>query len=164
MNGVEVLKRMIGTGEQFLLTLADDLREHPLAPPVEGGNHALWCVGHVAYADRAVLQMAFADENPLAHWKQMFGAGSQPTTDASACPTLAEVIDQFKQSRAAVLAKLEALTDADLDRPAVQVPEGREQMFGTVGACLCALALHPMHHRGQLADIRRMLARQPLLA
>ncbi|MEM1099882.1 MAG: hypothetical protein AAGH92_13975, partial [Planctomycetota bacterium] len=66
--------------------------------------------------------------------------------------------------RRTILAGLDRLTEADLNRPNMQTPEGFEAFFGTLGKVAASAPLHTMHHRGQLADIRRKLSRPPLMA
>jgi len=37
-------------------------------------------------------------------------------------------------------------------------------MFGTIGKAFTMVAMHPLIHRGQVADARRTLGRKPLMA
>ncbi len=163
MNGIDVLKRNHQMATQMFLGLAEDLRDQPLAAP-DGGNHAVWCLGHLAYTEGDMYSMMYGDENPLAEWEDLFVGGSQPSDDASIYPSFDEVLERFTQMRARTLDKLESLTDADLDQPSASYPEGFEAFLGTVGGCMIIAAIHPWHHRGQLADARRSLQREPLFA
>jgi len=164
MTGVEAFKTTMGLSAMLFESLAEDLRDSPMAVPCDGGNHALWSVGHMAYSEGQFLYMLFDMENPVAQWKDLFDGGTQPSSDASIYPTYDEVIDRYRELRAQMMARLDELTDADLDKPTPNPPEGFEQFFGTIGNALAALATHPMHHRGQLADARRSLQREPVLA
>lgn len=164
MNGIEVLKAAVALSGDIFASLAEDLKGDPMVRPCATGNHAMWSVGHMAISDRHFLYMMTGDENPLAGWQELFAGGTRPTDDASAYPPFEEVLAEFKAGRAAMWAKLDGMTDADLDKPAFAPPEGYEHVMGTIGACMVVAAIHPMHHRGQLADIRKVLTREPVMA
>ena len=53
-------------------------------PTPNGGNHPLWVLGHMAYVEGELVQhMMLGQPNPVAHWKSLFGPGSQPSADPS---------------------------------------------------------------------------------
>ena len=89
--------------------------------------------------------------------------GSEATTDASAYPTMDEILVKFEQIRAATIAHLDTLTDADLDAPS-HAPAEFGEMFGTVASCFAAMSNHMAFHTGQVADARRAAGRSPLMA
>ncbi len=164
MNTIDFLQHtFVVTGDIFV-GLAEDLRGHEMHRAFPGGNHAMWCVGHMACSDASSRTMVFGEPSPLEHWGELFNGGTMPVDDPSVYPAYDEVIDAFKQARADVVQRIARLNPADLDEPSAQVIEGFEPIFGTVGKALGMIATHGMHHRGQLADIRRSLQRQPLLA
>ena len=57
------------------------------------------------------------------------------------------------------LAKLAALTDADLDQPA---PEAYRHFMRNIGDLFTIQGSHAMMHAGQWAVVRRKLGRPPL--
>jgi uncharacterized protein YndB with AHSA1/START domain len=167
VSSIEFIKQSLQFSTNVFLSLAEDLRDAPMAAPFDGGNHATWCVGHLAYSEGALCSMIFGGENPLARWKELFAAGTTPSDDASVYPAYNELMDQFKSMRQRTLERLDALTDADLAKPPApsQAPANAPGgAFQTIGSVLSILILHPMHHRGQLADARKALQRAVVIA
>ena len=138
----------------------------PLTQPTsKGGNHPLWILGHLTYSEANVVSHIIeGEENPLIGWKEMFGSSREPVADADKYLPWDEVRQEFDKVRARTLDLLEGLSDDDLDQPSKNCPPGREQTMGTVGACFLVLTLHPVMHRGQVADSRRMAGRKPLFS
>ena len=101
------------------------------------------------------LQILFGEQNPAAKWAEYFGEGSEPVDDAAGYPLFAEVRDLYVRLREKNLALLESLSEADLDKPTVAPPKGREREFATFGSSFLVLALHQMIHRGHVTDARR---------
>lgn len=164
MNAVEFIRHNLNTSMMIIEPLLDDLRDQPLATPNGGGgNHALWTAGHLAFSEGVFLSMISGKPNPLERWKDLFNGGSTPKDDASAYPAYDEVLREFASARQRTLEYLDTLTDADLDAP-VECPEQWRDVFGTRGKVFTVMTLHPMHHRGQVADIRRALGRKPIVA
>ena len=65
------------------------------------------------------------------------------------------MLARCREERAATIAALERLTEADLDTVSAKTPKGFEDAFGTWRLCLQYAADHWYMHRGQLADARR---------
>lgn len=167
MSTIDFIRTGLEASRAITLALIDDMKDAPLtAPTPNGGNHPLWVLGHLAYAEANLVHHVIGgDENPLIGWKDAFGGGGEPVADADRYPAWDEVRQKFDQVRAHTLKVLDTLTDADLATPSKNCPPGREQLFGTVGSCLLVLILHPTMHRGQVADARRAIGRtEPLLA
>lgn len=164
MNGIEVIKQAMGMASQMALALADDLKEQPMRRACDNGNHALWIMGHLAVSEGQINQNMCGEPNELEHWLDLFRGGTNPSDDASIYPSYDEVVEAFKTQHGKMMAKLDTMTDADLDKPATDVPEERKEYLGLVGQCFLIMAIHPWHHRGQLADIRRGLGRDPMFA
>ena len=164
MQGTGVLKMALEMTQAMVVPLIEDMRDHPMtAPTPNGGNHPVWVVGHMAFAEGNMRYIMLGEANPVADWKDLFGGGSQPVDDAAHYPPFDELVTRFKELSAANMKLLDSLTDADLDKPSVNPPKGYESIFGTIGQCLLVLALDHMHHRGQLADARRAVDRQPIM-
>ncbi len=143
--------------------LAADAKEIAMtAPTPKGGNHPLWCVGHLAYSQANLLSMVTGEVNPIADWESAFGFGSTPSTDESEYPTFDELMEKYNETNAAILSFIDGLTEDDLDKPS-HAPEQMKEWFGTVGDCLAAMPVHIGFHGGQIADARRAAGRPPLM-
>jgi uncharacterized damage-inducible protein DinB len=163
MKTVDFIRNALEMSSRATLALIDDMQDAPLTfPTPKGGNHPLWILGHLAYSEGSIQRMMTGRPNPLAEWKELFGAGTQPTADAKAYPSFAEVRKAFTDLRAATLDILGSLTDPDLDRPSKDCPPEYKDFLGTYSGCFTLLIVHPMHHRGQVADARRAAGRKPL--
>ena len=164
MKATDLVKFALKASEDVVSGLVEDLKDCPLqAPTPNGGNHPLWTIGHLAYSEGALGEIITGEPNPLAAWKDLFDAGTEPVDDASHYPSFDEVLSQFKQMREATWKLIETLTDEDLDKATEKPPEGMEDFFANYGQILLLIGLHTMHHRGQLADVRRALGRQPVM-
>ena len=166
MNAIQLIRTQLETSFGITMPLLQDLASDAMVQPSEkGGNHAMWILGHLAHAEGSLLrQWMLGEENPLEDWTSLFAGGTQPSADAGAYPAWDDVMEKLQQLRAGTLEYVGKLTDADLDTPSKQCPAEYADFFGTVGLCLSNTALHWMGHRGQLADIRRRLGRDPIMA
>lgn len=167
MNATDLLQQQMTMTKMMTTALLEDLADAPLtAPTAHGGNHPLWIAGHLVFSEAGLVNyMALGRPNPLEDWKQVFGRGTQPEYDAAHYPVaIPEILAKWEEVRAGTLAELTKLTDADLDTPSAKFAPERAAMFGTYGRVFSAVATHPLMHRGQLADARRSLGRQPLQA
>jgi len=162
MTTIEYIRETLRTGEPRLLALAEDMKDAPLtAPTPRGGNHPLWVMGHLAFAEARLLSYIEGGEQELAHWQNLFAPGTEPSADPSVYPSMDEVIAAFKSVRQRTMKLLGRLTDADLERPSHAPPERRD-FAGTIAKCLILICSHPLIHIGQLADARRAAGREPL--
>jgi uncharacterized damage-inducible protein DinB len=163
MKTIDFIRKSLEMSSKSTLALVDDIQDAPLTfPTPKGGNHPLWVLGHLAYAEGELQRIMLGRPNPLADWKERFGAGSEPKADAKSYPSFAEVRKAFANARAATLDIVGTLTDDDLDRPSKDCPPELQEFVGTYAGCLMVLIVHPMHHRGQVADARRAAGRKPL--
>jgi uncharacterized damage-inducible protein DinB len=164
MKTVDFIRRALESSAQATLPLIDDMKDAPLTSPTpKGGNHPLWVLGHLAHTEGELIQhFMLGRENPVAKWAELFARGSQPSTDASKYPSLAEVQKAFDAIRAETMKTLDSLTDADLDRESKACPPEFKQFIGTYGGCFLIVIMNTMTHRGQVADARRAAGRKPL--
>ena len=164
MQSKQLLQMALQLNERAVWPLLEDMASAPLTRPTSnGGNHPLWIAGHLTYSEGMLIwQFARGENNPVAEWKELFNAGTQPGSDAAKYPPFEAVVQKLKDIRRQTLACLETLTEEDLDRPSQGVPEQFRQFFGTVRQCFLMAAMHPMNHRGQIADARRAVGRKPL--
>ena len=164
MKAVDFVKLALESSNGWIMGLAGDAKDIPLQRPTpNGGNHPLWNLGHLAYSEGNLVNVCCkGEENPLADWAEVFGIGSQPSDDASAYPSIDEVMGKLAELRAGTMAYIESLSDEDLDKPSHAEGEMKE-WFPTVGACLAAVGNHFCFHGGQIADARRAAGRGVLM-
>jgi len=118
-----------------------------------GGPHALWIAGHLAVVEAGALKRyTGAAENPLAHWNDLFGNGSETVDDPAHYPPVAEVLSTLKDARAKYREYLSALSDADLDRADISIDHlPVRDLQSHVGFMLW----HDSHHGAQLQGIAK---------
>lgn len=109
-----------------------------------------------------IQEIMLGRPNPLAHWKEIFSFGTEPSAEANRYPDFDCAKKAFQNIRAETMSILEGLSDADLDQPSKNCPPEFKEVFGTYGQCFLAMMLHPMMHRGQVADARRSRGLKPL--
>jgi len=167
MNTTAFIKSSLEASKSATLGLIVDLKDNPLAQPTaNGGNHAHWILGHLVVSESGIIHNIVLgnDSSPHSKWEPLFGHTTQPLTDDSTYPPFDELLNAWEEVRAFTLATLDTLTDDDLDKKAPGCPEGWESFFGTIGQCYATQIFHPTMHYGQLADIRKSLSRELLMA
>jgi len=156
MNTKDAIKFALTVSDRAVLSVIDEMSGAPTTfPTPNGGCHPLWVLGHLAMIEGMIPAVLFGEENPAGRWQQYFGEKSEPVDDAGAYPPFAEVRDTYVGLRQRNLALLESLTEADLDKPTLAPPKGREREFATYGSSFLVLALHQMLHRSHVTDARR---------
>lgn len=125
-------------------------------------NHALWIAGHLGHADNFFISM-IAPEKAVEKegWGEAFGMGSQPTSDASAYPSVEEVLAYFRERRETMLAIVDSLSEEDL---AKKTPEGSPDFMSDYEQTLEMALWHEGIHTGQLTVAHRSLGHSPLFA
>lgn len=157
---------ILANQQAYALTmpLLEDLRTAPLVPPMPGGNHAHWVLGHLLVSEGNFLTMMRGGEHPFATLQTQFGGKSTPDATGASYRSFDELLAELKTQHQAIMSFLETLTEADLDRSSSSCPPGFEGFFGTWRHVLLMRPMHWMTHRGQLADSRRAAGREPLIA
>jgi len=98
MNTIEFIRAGLEASKFLTLSLIEDMKDAPLTQPTpHGGNHPLWVLGHLAYAEANMVQHIIeGNENPLAGWKDSLGGGSEPVADASVYPSFDELKQKYE--------------------------------------------------------------------
>jgi hypothetical protein len=143
MHTKDAITFALTVSNKSILGVLDEMSGAPTTfPTPNGGCHPLWVLGHLALVEGMIPAT-------------LFGEQSEPVADPAAYPPFAEVRDMYVRLRARNLALLESLSEADLDKPTVAPPKGREREFATYGSSFLVLALHQMLHRSHVTDARR---------
>jgi len=166
MNATDLIRFQIHVSKEMTAGLLANMLDAPMTfPTAQGGNHPTWVAGHLGYSESNLIHhVLFGETNPLIEWKSIFGGGSEPTAKADDYPPLSDLLAKWDEVRAHTLQVLDSLSDADLDKPSASPPEGREEFLGTFGKVFSIVSLHSMMHRGQVADARRAMGRERLMA
>src|SRR5437868_5242355 len=150
MNAVEAVRTTLTSTQYLVNTALGDLSDADLLiRPVPAANHIAWQLGHLILAERNLLSPYL----PAAKYPELpVGFSGQHGKDTAAVEppkgfaTKAEYLDLFNRSRAATLAALEPMTDAEFDKPTTGP---MAQFAPTLGALLQLQANHTLMHAGQ---------------
>lgn len=156
MESIELIRGNLRRSRDLVLARIEELEPYAWTPPTTaGGGSALWILGHLATLE-AMVRVRFLEDraSPRAPWEPVFD-GDAPPGDPARCPSFGDVLDACRAERAATIALVDGLAEADLDRAARGAPAAEPELFGTWRSCLQYLADHWLMHRGQLADCRR---------
>jgi hypothetical protein len=149
---------------EFARSITDKLADGTPAdqcctPACDGGNHLLWTLGHLAYADDMFVTALGGRPSALPdNWKDMFGMGTT-SQEAGAYPPLTEVRAIFDQARKDLLEWFGGMSDDDLARPLPDELSGFAKDHGTL---MSTLACHECLHAGQITVIRKALKLDPV--
>jgi uncharacterized damage-inducible protein DinB len=159
MSPKDVLRGNMAMADNVVNGYIADLNDSDLMiRPVPGMNHIAWQLGHIISAERHFAELISPGSSPAlpegfdaAHSKEA-AAGDDP----SKFRTLAEYQSAWKAQRAATLAVLDAVPEADLGKAD---PDKYPPYAPTVAALLGMIGLHPLMHAGQFVAVRRLLGK-----
>ena len=164
MNGREAIRLALTSTKQILDMYVGDLTDADLyVRPVPQANHIAWQLGHMIVGDSFLVKSEFPDakfpELP-AGFNDHYGNEGSKKDGPEGFLTKAEYLKLFGQVRAASIAALEGLTDADLDRKCT----GKTASFcPTVADLFQMVANHTLMHAGQFTVLRRALGKPVLM-
>ena len=129
--------------------------------PGTGCNHLAWQLGHLISSEAQLLNMmcpGAAAELPDG-FAEAHGKDQASSDNAGQFHDKQTYLKLYDQVRASTEAALEALDDADLDKPA---PEDFRQFCPTLGDMFVLTVSHGLMHAGQFVVVRRQ-AGKPIL-
>lgn len=133
-----------------------------LQAPGAAANHVLWNVGHLGVSHHWVRSQIDATVTPRDEkWRKLFGGGSTPTNDAAVYPKIADVRSYYEAQWDAVLAQLDAISDAELAAP---VSEDAAYLAKNKLGLFSFIAWHEGLHAGQIAMARKAAGLKPKFA
>ncbi len=162
MNAKEALKINIDMGEFISMGYLGDLTEQDLMHrPASGANHIRWQLGHLIASEYEMLEKCFPGSMPKLPegFAAKYVKETAASDKASDFHTKDQLLDTYKQQRAATVKKLEQISEADLSKAS---PEPMQSYAPTIGAVFSMQGTHWVMHAGQWAVIRRQLGRAPL--
>lgn len=162
MDARQAIRATLKRAEMIAKAYLDDLTDADLlVRPVPDANHIAWQLGHLITSEHSMVQAALPGTMPPlpAGFAERYTPETAKLDEPSAFHTKAEYLRLATEQRAATLAALDGLTDADLDRPA---PEAYRGFLDNLGELLMMQGLHVLMHAGQWAVVRRKLGRKPL--
>ncbi|MHB1038137.1 MAG: DinB family protein [Pirellulales bacterium] len=163
MDGCDLIRAAAETTNLVVDGYLGDLADADLVVrPVPGANHMAWQLGHLISSARQMVEAVVPGSMPAlpAGFEERYTAKTAALDDLAAFDTKDTYARLLNAQRTAVLAVLDRLNAADLDRP---VPPGPMEIFKTVGGVLhAACVLHPLMHSGQWVAVRRLKGLKPL--
>jgi hypothetical protein len=164
MNGKEAIKAALESTSFILKWYVSDLSDADLfIRPTPKANHIAWQLGHVIAGDLYLIKSQLPDaaypELP-AGFVEAYGAEGASKDGPEGFLTKDEYLALFDMVRAATIAELGALSDADLDRPTT----GDMAAFApTLGHLFLGASNHTLMHAGQFTVVRRLLGKPVLM-
>ena len=157
----DVLLSQLRTGQHFFEKFTADLSDAEyFKPPVEGGNHAAWIVGHVACSEDSILSQLIGTPKRIPDTShELFKGGSTCLADASRYPSRKQIDELFRNSRARTIEELTRFDETKWNEPS---PAGWST-FPTLGAMWGLQGTHQFWHLGQLAVCRQALNKKRVL-
>ena len=158
MTGKEALKTALtSTQDAFNMYLGDLSDADILVRPVPSANNIAWQLGHLitsevwlmselpgaTYPDTGMVMTDYSKETALSGPKAGY-------------LTKAKYLDAFAKVRAASIANVERLTDADFDKP-TKGPMAK--VAPRLGDLVILTANHTLMHGGQFTVVRRALGK-----
>ncbi len=160
MNGTEAIKSQLTSTQHILAMLIEDLSDADvLVRPVDKANTIAWQIGHLILSEQGLvkgnLSGAQYPELPAGFAEQhaMEKTAADPSKGFG---TKAQYVELFNKTRAATIAAVEKMSDADLDKPS---SGNMAKWAPTLGHLLGLVANHTLMHAGQFSVTRRKLGK-----
>jgi uncharacterized damage-inducible protein DinB len=128
--------------------------------PPGGVTHVAWQVGHLAVCEYALalkrVRGARPDDDQLVSAEdfRLFGKGSEPVFETTACPAVSEIRALLRRVHEQTLDELSELDESAAAEPVADPPH---PMFHTKLGALVWCAQHEFLHAGQIGLLRRQL-------
>jgi len=151
----------LNISRQLLLALIEPLSDKQLTVRVGNvGNHAIWVMGHVAFAEDLFVSSFLGEPSklPEGHVEQ-FCPGTIPSDCASDYPNRDELIDRLATARKRTLEWVKMLEGDAAWEP---TPEPLPKFVPNAITAACSLSQHEFLHAGQITTIRASLGMKPI--
>ncbi len=159
MKAQEAIKTAADMGSMISLGYVNDLSDAELLHrPAPACNHINWQLGHLIVAENQIVEKVAPGKMPAlpADFAEKYKPEASKSDNPKAFYSKADLLRIIGEQRAASLAALGKMSDADLDKPS------GVDWVANVGALMyAATAGHWLMHVGQWAVVRRQLGRPP---
>lgn len=158
MNAKDAIKYSLSSNMWVLKTYLADLSDADLLMrPAPNANHTAWQLGHLIVGEVGLLAGIGCKTATLpAGFEQKHAKDTCGNDSPAAFLKKQEYLDLFEKVREGTLAALEAMPEADLDKPT----SGPLKDFApTNGAMFLLVANHILMHAGQMTVLRRKLGK-----
>lgn len=158
MTAVEIIKIALTSTQNMLNWYLSDLSDDDLKTrPVPGANTVGWQLGHLIGSEKILLEgqlpgVGFPDLPDTI--KDQYSNKTATTEPPAGYLSKAAYLEWFNKIRAATIAAVDKIKDADLDKPNTNQ---MAQIAPTLGALLILASNHTLMHAGQFSVTRRAL-------
>lgn len=162
MNSRDALKVGLDMAEFVGLGYLQDLTEAEMRHrPAPGGNHINWQLGHIIVSEHEIIDACAPGSMPAlpAGMAEKYTKETASVDEPAKLLSKDELLKVYGAQRAATLAAMAKLTDADLDR---ESPEKIRSYAPNFATAFSLQGSHWLMHAGQWAVVRRQLGRPPL--
>ena len=159
MNARDAIKLSIDMGKMISLGYLSDLTdEEMMKRPCTGCNHIIWQVGHLIGSEHQMIENVAPGIMPElpAGFADKYTSETSKSDNPGDFHTKAQLMELFEKVRAATMAALEKMSDADFDKPT------GVEYAPTVGSIFEIQGSHWLMHSGQWAVVRRQCGRAPM--
>jgi hypothetical protein len=163
MDSRAAIKATMDMGLMVLNTYVSDLSDTELLRrPAPGCNHLAWQLGHLISSEVSLLNAICPGKAAALPegFSERHSRDNCASDDSSQFDPTQSYTELFARVRAATLAALSQVSDAELDAPS---PDGIRKRFPTAGHVFALIAGHPLMHAGQFAVVRRQLGKPVLI-
>jgi hypothetical protein len=158
MNATTAIRKTMESTQHLLTWFLSDLSDADLlVRPAPGANTIAWQVGHLICAESMG-----AKHIPGAKYPELPAGfaerhdNKRAADDGPGLASKAVYLDLFAKARAATLAAVDRMSEADLDKPTGW------DLAPTLGQLLLLISNHTMMHAGQFSVVRRKLGKPVL--
>lgn len=162
MTSKDVIKNTIGTCHDVLTAYLSDVNDADLmVRAVPEANHIAWQLGHLIASEHQMLtDGGYRMPDLPAGFADSYTKETAVSDDQGKFHKKEKYLEWMEGQRAATLAALAAMPDADLDKA---TPEAMHEYAPTVGALFNIIGIHEMMHAAQFVAVRRKLGKPVLI-
>ncbi len=135
--------------------------EHAHVLPPNGGNNALWILGHLVHTRRALMGLLGLDTTTLNGVPlDRFARYSERLEETETPVEMGTLTRLFEESQQVIESAIDGMDDRGLDSA---LPEPGPLGAKTVGELASAIQFHEAYHIGQIGLLRRIAGLPPAI-